>query len=118
MNKTDSIPVIKRWRMEFVDNTPAVLREKSQREFMRFARGLVRCSVLNVTPCYSLVGRIYGGDYPEGHEVITHEISSLTNISYSELAKTITQNGEPVLIAKTKRDEEYYVVVEHVDVLV
>lgn len=118
MSKTEKIPVIKSWRMQFVDGTPITLREKSQSEIIRFARGAFGNGILNVVPCYSLVGHIYGGDYPEGHEVITHEITSLTNISHSSLAKTISANGEPVLIAKTRRDEEYYLVIEHIDILV
>ena len=118
MSKADNIPVIKRWRMEFVDNTPANLREKSQKDFMHYARGRITTGSLDVVPCYSLVGHIYGGDYPEGHEVVTHEIVSLTNITHSNLAKTITDQAEPVLIVKTIRNEEYYVVVEHINVLV
>ena len=115
MEKTNDIPVIRRWRLEFVERTPQTLREKCEKEIIRTARGLLGSGIVDVAPCYSLVGHIYGGDYPEGHEVVTHEIKSLMNISRSSRAKTVTDKDEPVLVVSTTRDEEYYLVFERVD---
>lgn len=115
MNETDRAPVIKKWRLTFIDGTPKNIRENSHNEIIRFARGMLSGGVLEVRPCYSLVGKIYGGDYPEGHEVITHTVTKMTNITGSSLAKTIAGSDQMVLIVNTCRDEEYYLVVERYD---
>ena len=116
--QTSEIPVIKEWRLTYLDGTTKELRENSYNDIIRFARSIISDAVREVTPCYSIVGRIYGGDYPEGHTVVTHTVTKLTNISTSALAKTVADNGEKVLIVKTVRDEEFLLVVRNIDMLV
>lgn len=116
--QTSEIPVIKDWRLSYLDGTTKDLRENSYNEIIRFARSIITDGVRDVTPCYSIVGRIYGGDYPEGHTVITHTVTRLTNISTSALAKTVAHQGEKVLIVETVREEKYLLVVRNIDMLI
>ena len=116
MNGTSNIPVIKKWHLSFLDGVSAEQREYSRREIIRLARGLLPNMTIDVLPCYSLVGRIYGGDYPDGREVITHTITRLTMVLGIEKTLVDSNPGALVLLANTERNEEYYLIIEHFSV--
>ncbi len=108
----ENIPVIKKWHLSFLDGVSKERREHSQQEIIRFARGLLPGMVIDVLPCYSLVGRIYGGDYPDGHEVITHTITRLIRVIDAKKTSVANNSDDYVLLVNTERKEQYYLIIE------
>ena len=106
------IPTIRRCNLLFLDGVPLSLREKYRRDIIRFAQGIISETSLDVGQCYSLQGEIYGGDYRDGHLVITHLIKRLTRVSADKPVGLVAEPGKVVLVATTDHGEEYCFTVE------
>lgn len=105
------LPVIKKWRLCFLDGTPDELQDKCRRDLIRFANNCIEGSAIAPPQCYSLQGEIYSSEYADGREFITHIIVKVRKISDEAVLRVITDQGEVAVVVQTNRGEEYYLII-------
>jgi hypothetical protein len=111
-----AIPIIRDWRLVFLDGVPDEQRGQALDQVIRIAReGTVNGQTIELRPRYSVSGHIYNGDFPDGRIFITHLVTGLRRVTDTALAKSIAKDGEKVLMIETDHNESFYLVVDKIN---
>ena len=105
------LPIIKKWRLCFLDSVPNELRDRCRRDLICFANACNECSTMEVPQCYGLQGEIYNSEYTDGREFITHIVTKARRVSEEAVLRVIAEPGEMAIIVETDRGESYYLII-------
>ena len=107
-------PIIRSWTLMFLKRVPRPERDRLKEEIYSFAKSPSRCNNLDIVPSYSISGELFGGNFPDGHIVVTHEISQFERVVDETAIRKVVdiKEWQTVLIAKTVRNEKFYLAVD------